>query len=185
VPGVVHLRVVVAHRAGEPLRRQRRGQAERAAGGQVPVMRHRPPGALHRVVQRQARSDVGPLDHLPVQRVQERDRLDQVRGELGDQVTLAQRLVDQLEVTLLQVPQAAVDQLAGPARGAGGQVAGLHQGHSQAAGRGIQRGSRSGDAAPDDQHVEPFGRQAAEHRAALASVQDAVTPHRQLPHEMD
>ena len=141
VPRVIDLRVVVEHGAGEPVRRQRRRALQRSARGQVPVPRHRPPRALHRVVQHQARAHVRPLDHLLVQRVQERDRLDQVRGELGhEQVAFPQRLVDQLEVELLQVPQAAVDELARPARRARGQVARLHQGHPQAAGRGIQGG---------------------------------------------
>jgi hypothetical protein len=152
----------------------------------VPVVRYRPAGSLHRVVQGQARPDVRPLDHLLVQRIQERHGFDQVRRELGhEQVAFPQRLVDQLEVKLFQVPQAAVDELARSARGARGQVARLDQGHPQAAGGGVQGGPGPGDAAADDQHVEPLGRQPAEHRAPLAGVQNAVIPHHPFPHRTE
>ena len=183
VPRVVNLGVVVAHRARQPVRGQRGGQLQRAAGGQVPVMRNGPVRSFHRVVEGQPGPDVRPLDHLLVQREQERDGLDQMRGELGhQQVAFPQRLADQLEVELLQVPQPAVDQLARPARGARGQVARLHQGDPQAAGRGVQRRPRTGDPAADDQHVEPLGAQPAEHRAAVAGVEDrAVACHHRSP----
>ena len=185
MPRVVDLRVVVEHGAREPVGGQRRGAFQRAAGGQVPVMRHRPAGSLHRVVQDQARPDVGALDHLLVQRVHEGNRLDQVRGELGhEQVAFPQGLVDELEVELLQVPQAAVDELARPAGGARGQVARLHQGHPQPPGRRVQGGPRARDAAADDQHVEPLGRQPAEHRGPVAGVESAVTRHHPSPMQL-
>ena len=77
------------------------------------MVRDRPPDAFHRVVQHEPRADVRPLDDLPVQRVEERHRPHQVRREPGNQqVALPQRLPDQLEVALLQVAEAAVDQLA-------------------------------------------------------------------------
>src|ERR1700720_1542787 len=112
-------------------------------------MRHRPPRAFHRVVQDQAGPDVGPLDHLLVQRVHEGNRLDQVRGELGyQQVALTERLVDQLEVQLLQVAQPAGDELARPARGARSQISRFHQGDPQASGSGVQGSPRARDAPP-------------------------------------
>ena len=155
VPGVVHLRVVVDHRAGQPVGAQRGRAAQRAARAEVPVVRDRAPGALHRVIDHQAGAHVRPLHDLPVQRIEERHRPDQVRREPGDeQVAFPQRLPHQLEVALLQVPQAAVDQLARPARRAGGEVTGLDQTHPQAPGRGVQRGPRAGDAAAHHQDIE-------------------------------
>ena len=87
---------------------------------------------------------VEPLPAAVLQRVDERHRLDQVRGELLDeQPAFLQRLGDQPEVEHLQVAQAAVDQLARAARRAGGEVAGLDQPDGQAAGRGVERGARA------------------------------------------
>ena len=47
-----------------------------------------------------------------------------------------------------------MDQLAGPAGRAGGEVTGLDQGHLQAARGGVERGAGAGDPAADDEHVE-------------------------------
>ena len=116
VPGVVHLRVPVLDRAGERIRAQARRLAQRLLAGQVAVVLEPLGGAGgvgHRVVERDPGADVGPLPHPMLQRVQERDRPHQVRGDaVKQQPALAQRLVDQPEVEHLQVAQAAVDQLA-------------------------------------------------------------------------
>ena len=66
------------------------------------------------------------------------------------------------ELELLQVAQAAVDQLAGPAGGAGGQVTRLDQGDLQAARGGVQGRTGAGHPAADDQHVEPLAAQSAQ-----------------------
>ena len=55
-------------------------------------------------------------------RHEQRQRLDQVRRQLDQQRALEQRLADQPEVEVLEVAQAAVDQLRGAAGGAGGEV---------------------------------------------------------------
>ena len=73
---------------------------------------------------------------------------------LDSRPALGQRLVHQVQLELLQVAQAAVDQLAGPAGRAGGQVAGLDQGHLEPAGRGVQGRAGAGHPAADDQDVE-------------------------------
>jgi hypothetical protein len=94
---------------------------------------------------------------------EERHRAHQVRREPGgEQPPLAQRLVHQPELQLLQVAQAAVDQLRRPAGRAGGDVARLDQRHGQPARRGVERGTGPGDAATDDDHVEPLRAQAVE-----------------------
>jgi hypothetical protein len=78
----------------------------------VPVVGDRALDALHRVVQHEPGADVGPLDHLLVQREEERQRPHEVRRQPADQqVALPQRLLDQLEVALLEVAEPAVDQL--------------------------------------------------------------------------
>jgi hypothetical protein len=78
-----------------------------------------------------------------------------VRGErLDEQAALAQRLGDQPEVQHLQVAQPTVDELAGTARRAGGEVAGLDEPDRQPPGGGVEGGSGAHHAAADDQDVE-------------------------------
>lgn len=102
---------------------------------------------------------VEPLPALVLQRVQEGHRLHQVRGEaLQQQAALLQRLAHEGEVEHLQVPQAAVDQLAGAAGGARGPVARLHQAGRQAACHGVERSAGAHHARAHHQHVQfPLG----------------------------
>ncbi|BCB80234.1 hypothetical protein Pflav_066440 [Phytohabitans flavus] len=94
------------------------------------------------------------------QRHEDRHRPHQVRGEAGrEQAPLGERLVHQVQLELLEVAQAAVDQLARPARRARRQVTGLDQRDAQPSGGGIQRGARAGDTATDDEDVEALGPQ--------------------------
>ena len=127
VAGVIDLGVVVLDRADERVRAQRRAGLQRGLLGQVPVpgqparVARRP---AHRVVEKQAEAGVDPLPAAVPERVEERHRAHQVRGQpLGEQAALAQCLADQPEVEHLEVAQAAVDQLAGPAGRPGGPVA--------------------------------------------------------------
>jgi hypothetical protein len=89
------------------------------------------------------------------QRYQERHRPYQVRRQPArEQPALVQRLRDQPELELLQVPQTAVDELRRPAGGTGREVPSLDEGHGKPSRRGVERGAHAGDAAADDQHVE-------------------------------
>jgi hypothetical protein len=91
-----------------------------------------------------------------LQRVEERHRADQVRREpLQQQRPLRQRLGHQPEVEHLEVAQAAVDELAGPARRAARPVALLDQSGAEAARDGVERRARCRPTATtDDEHVE-------------------------------
>src|SRR5690606_37192109 len=68
---------------------------------------------------------------------------------------------------------ATVEQLARPAGRARRQVPGLHQGHTQAPGGGVQRGARADHAATDDQDVELF---LAQPPPVLCSLVDSQSP---------
>ena len=70
------------------------------------------------------------------------------------QRSLLERLEYQGEVELLQIAQPAVEELAGPARGAGREVAGVDQSDSQAPGDRIQRAAAAGDAGAYHEDVE-------------------------------
>jgi hypothetical protein len=171
VPGVVHLSVVVHHRARQPVGPQRGRAAQCPPRGQVPVMRNGALHPLHRVVDHQPRADVWSFHDLLVQRVHERDRPHQVRCQPAhQQVALPQCLPDELEVALFQVPQAAVNELGRPRRGTRRQVPGLDKADPQAPRRRVERGAGPGDTAADDQHVERPGRQRADGLLAVTCV---------------
>ena len=127
------------------------------------VPRHRGPEAGQRVVEQQAGAHVGAVLEAVLERQQEGRRVDEVRRQvLGEQAPLVQRLAHQPEVEPLQVPQAAVDELAGPAGRAGGEVALLDQRDREAAAGGVERHAAAGDASADDEHVEELVAQALE-----------------------
>ena len=72
----------------------------------------------------------------------ERQRLDEVRRQLDHELALEQRLADEAEVEVLQVAQAAVDELGGAARGARGEVGLLDERDAVAARGGVERDAR-------------------------------------------
>ena len=95
----------------------------------------------------------------------------------GEQhLPLGERFAHQAELVVLQIAQAAVDQLAARLRGARGEVVALGQQHAEAASGGIARDCGAVDAAADDKEVvaglhglvcrSRFGAQAA--RRAIA-----------------
>ena len=157
-PGVVDLAVVVADRAADRVLAQRREDPPGArrgsgAGAAACPRPDRRTSAGERVVERRRRRRSRPAARPGAagrsaraggQRHQDRHRPDQVRREPGGEQARApcSASCDQAELELLQVAQAAVDQLAGPAGGAGGEVAGLDQGHRQAPGGGVERRRR-------------------------------------------
>jgi len=91
------------------------------------------------------------------QRVQEADRLDQVRRQSGEhQLALVQGLADQPELQLLQIAQATVEQLGRPAGRSRGQIPRFHQSYLETASGGIQRCTGTDHTATDDDDVELF-----------------------------
>jgi hypothetical protein len=70
-------------------------------------------GAAEGVVQEQTGTDVGTLPDPSRERVQERHRLDEVRGQPSEhELPFPQRLPDQGKVQLLEVAEPAVEELA-------------------------------------------------------------------------
>jgi hypothetical protein len=79
-----------------------------------------------------------------------------VRGERDVELALEQRLAYQPEVEVLQVPQAAVDELRRP-RGRPDRVVGALHERDRVPARGrVERHAGARDAAADDQHVDPL-----------------------------
>ncbi len=110
--------------------------------------------AAHHVVEVQAHARLAVGVAALERGDQQRQRLDQVRGQVDHQLALHQRLAHQAEVEVLQVAQAAVHQLRGPAGGARRVVALLDQRDAVAARGRVQGHAGAGDAAADDHHVE-------------------------------
>ena len=109
---------------------------------------------------------------LVYQALRERKRLRHnaphlVRGVAPQPLALGQRLVDEGDLALLEVAQTTVDQLRALRRGARGEVVALHQRRAQAPAGGVEGHARTGDPAPDDQHVERLVGQAAQRGAAF------------------
>ena len=80
-------------------------------------------------------------------------RPDDVRRHAQQDLALVQRLVHQPDGAVLEIAQAAMDQLGGGRRGAGGKIVLLDQQHAQAAAGGIASQSDPVDAAADDREV--------------------------------
>ncbi len=158
VAGVVDLAVVVVERADQRFLLEPRHHPQRAATGQVTVVRHAARPARqqrHRVVEQHAGAGVDALPEATGQRVEERHRVHEVRCELVEQqAALAECLGDEPEVEHLEVAQAAVDQLAGATRRTGGEVAGVDESDRQSTGRGVERGTTADHAGTDDEDVE-------------------------------
>jgi len=80
-------------------------------------------------------------------------RVDKVRRVAQQQATLVQRLAHESDVALLQVAEAAVDELRASAGSPLGEIALLHQRCLQPARRCVHRHAQAGRAAADDEHV--------------------------------
>jgi hypothetical protein len=167
VPGVVELGVVVLHGTDQRVLAQRRAGPQRPAPGQVPVPGE-PAADREGVVQGDPGAGVRAFPDVVLQRIEELHRPGQVRRQPGDdQAAFPQRLPDQREVEHLEIAQPAVDEFAGAARRAGGEVAGLDQADGEAAGDGVERRPRSDHSAADHQEVELGAGQSGQRRVPV------------------
>jgi hypothetical protein len=76
-----------------------------------------------------------------------------VGGVLQQPLALAQRLVDEADVAVLEVAQPAVDELGRLRRRARGEVVALDEQRAQASRGGVEGDAHARDATPDHQHV--------------------------------
>ncbi len=89
-----------------------------------------------------------------------------MRRDPPEHVALGRRLAHQADVALLEVADAAVDQLRAAAARAGPEVVALDQRHAEAAEGGVACHARPGDAAADNQQLELTCGQGGEIRLA-------------------
>ena len=152
--GVVDLAVVVLDGPDQGVLAQGGELPQGLLLRQVPVAGDAVPSA-HGVVEQHAAADVRALPDPVLQRVEERHRPREVRRETVDeQVPLGEGLADQVEVEHLEVAQAAVDELAGPARRAARPVLRLDHGRRQPTADGVEGDAGTRHATADDEDVE-------------------------------
>ncbi len=121
----------------------------------------------HHVVEVQADADQ-PVGVRALERGHhQRQRAHQMRGERHHQLALQQRLAHEPEVEVLQIAQAAVDELARAAGGPRGVVGALEQRDAVAARGRVEGHAGAGDAAADDDDVELVLRESRKSLAAL------------------
>ncbi len=152
-PRIVALGVVVAHPAHQPPFPDHRLGLQHATLAEQPMPPHIPEGR-QQVIQ----PDPGPqfpqgYPVPPVHGEDERQRLDQVRCDVEQDLPFAQRLEDQAEVALFEVAQAAVNQAAGAGAGAPGDVLLIHHDRPEAAHGGISGDTGAGDSGADHEQV--------------------------------
>ena len=114
----------------------------------------------------------------------QRQRAHEVRRQRDHQLALEQRLAHEPEVEVLQVAQAAVDELARAARGARGVVGALEQRHAVAARGRVERDAGARDAAADDDDVELLLAQRREGLAALDHARSLAEARAQICAEL-
>ncbi len=169
--GIVGGGVVVQVRRSEPLAGHRRQVCERGVAPEPPVPLADPPAAgqvVHPHRRTEAAGDLARDDAvLGEHGDHERQDVDEVRGVLQQALTFVQCLVDESDVTVLEVPQTAVDELGALRRGPAGEVVALDERGAQPPCRGVERDSGARDPATDHEHVERFVAEALEHRRAV------------------
>ena len=85
---------------------------------------------------------------------------------LEQEAAFVKRLPHQPDIQAFEIPQPPVDQFAGAARSAGGEVALLDEGDRETAARGVESDAAPGHAAADDHDVEHLSGQAGERAPA-------------------
>ena len=99
-------------------------------------------------------------------RQHERQRLDDVRRLPEHDLALGERFTDQPELVLLEIAQAAVDELRAPLRRGRRNVSLLDHEHLEPASGRVARDPRTIDSPADDEEIEL--RLAGRHRRVLA-----------------
>jgi len=153
-PGVVDPAVPVREAALQA-RLQRRAGRVAAQVQRLRARQQRAPGQV--VVEQQAGADQPRRAHRGLVRQHEAQRPGDVRRRAQQHLALGQRLAHQRELVMLEVAQAAVQQLGRRRRGVRGEVVALDQHHAPAAPGEVARDAAAVDAAADDEDVAVGG----------------------------
>ncbi len=180
--GIVGPGVVVEIGPGQAVDLQVRPAAEGLVAVE-PLVALAHPQATREVVppQRPAEGPGDPPGHQPVpgvDRDQERQHLDEVRCVPQQPLALGQRLIDESDLALLQVPQPSMHQLRRLRRGPGRKVVGLHERDGPPSRRCIERHPATRHPAAHDKEVEALGSQPLDRRRPLEGAPPPPAIHR-------
>ena len=143
------LAVVVARSADETVAVQTRHVGEQLLTPEQPPIRQRL-ARRQQIVERQADADLPAFaPRAAVDGNAELERLDEVRSKRQQPFALAQRLVDEAELEMLEITQPAVDEPRRRAARSGADIAALDEQHFDAAERRLARDRRPIDPRPD------------------------------------
>ncbi len=170
-PGVVGRRVVEEIAGHQTIRRQRGHVLEGLVLVDALVELSDPESARHVVGEHRRAEDPRDLggDHsaLAEHGEQERHQLHDVGCVAQKALALVECLVHQAHLALLQIPQAAMDELRRLRRRSGAEVVPLDQSGSKTPRRRVESHARTGDAAADDHDIEVVVSEAVEGCAAV------------------
>ena len=160
--GVLHLTVVPCHAPGHPLAGDARDQSKQLVPREHPA-RRQALGKRQVAVTTEADQVVQPQrapERLPAARAvavgrdHEAQRADQMRGGAQPEAPLGQGLPNPGQIQVLQIAQAAMDQLEGVVRGGAAEVGAIDDRDPQATQCGIARDACAVDAGADHQQIE-------------------------------
>ena len=140
--------------ADQPIRQQARHFCQRLLPGETTMTGH---GAADGQQVINIETEVDGLHTAPavlVDRNQQWQRLDEMRSIAQKIFALLQGFVDQAQLAKLQVAQPAMNEAAGPARGAVAQVSLFEEAGAQPAERGVPGNAGAVDAAADNNQVK-------------------------------
>ncbi len=146
------------------LRLQRRARGVRAEVDATRMDQRVRAPAAEVVVEQQRGADHPLRSQMRLVRQHEAQRPHDVRRRTQHDFALRERLADEREFVLLEIAQAAVDQLAARTRRVRREVVLLAQQHRQAAPGRIARDRRAVDAAADDENIDLIARFRRRHR---------------------
>ena len=153
----------------------------RHVGGEVDGARRRQRAAEAEVViDEEAETDDRPRAQAAVMGQDEPERTDDVRGRPQQHLALDQRFMDETEVVVLEIAEAAMDELGRCGGRGGGEVALLAKKYGEPAAHGVAGDTAAVDAAADDGEIKDLARHSSP-RLWLEAITQSPPSGKDLP----
>ena len=128
-----------------------------------------------RIVQEEARAKLPERDtRAAVDRPRESERTHEVRRDAQQRSALAARLEHQMQMPMLEIPDATVHEARRAARRSAREVVSLDECGAESAHRRVARDAGAGDPAADHEHVELLVRESCQAVNARRQMSDAL-----------
>ena len=152
---IIGARIVIDRSAGEIDAFQARFPVQGFSGVRIACLRERPP--RQEVIRKQPRAQPDSADAgAAIDRPGESERLDEMRRDSKQCLSLPDRLVNEVQLPVLEISNPAVNEPRGTARRPAREVIALDQGDLEPAHGRVPRHAATGNPAADDQQVELF-----------------------------